>query len=141
SLAQQNDASGKATLEREQVAAAVVPYPDKVPPPKWPEATADSGYKPGMSTQEYFEHLCKPEAGEFIYKTVENVEGIYQMRPREALTDAMLQDRYYLEDPYGAEYGHEFSMGAEALKGGIQDEYVNPPYMKAVKLGNTLYKP
>lgn len=43
---------------------------------------ADSGYKPGMTPQEYFDHLCKTEAGEFIYKTVENVEGLYMMRPR-----------------------------------------------------------
>ena len=47
----------------------------------------DSGYKPGMTSQEYFDHLCKTEAGEFIYKTVENVEGIYMMRPREQATD------------------------------------------------------
>ena len=36
----------------------------------------DSGYKPGMTSEQYFDHLCKTEAGEFIYKTVENVEGI-----------------------------------------------------------------
>ena len=30
----------------------------------------DSVYKPGMTSQEYFDHLCKTEAGEFIYKTV-----------------------------------------------------------------------
>jgi hypothetical protein len=35
----------------------------------------DSGYKPGMSSEQYFDHLCKTEAGEFLYKTVENVEG------------------------------------------------------------------
>lgn len=28
----------------------------------------DSGYKPGMTPQEYFDHLCKTEAGEFIFK-------------------------------------------------------------------------
>ena len=43
----------------------------------------DSGYKPGMTPEQYFDHLCKTEAGEFIYKTVENVEGLYKMRPRE----------------------------------------------------------
>ena len=43
----------------------------------------DSGYKPGMTSKEYFDHLCKTEAGEFIYKTVENVDGVYMMRPRE----------------------------------------------------------
>ena len=61
----------------------------------------DSGYKPGMTSQEYFDHLCKTEAGEFIYKTVENVEGIYMMRPRERVTDDQLSHLYALEDPYG----------------------------------------
>ncbi len=60
----------------------------------------DSGYKPGMTPQEYFEHLCKTEAGEFIYKTVENVEGLYLMRPRKEATDDELSHLYALEDPY-----------------------------------------
>ena len=61
----------------------------------------DSGYKPGMTPQEYFDHLCKTEAGEFIYKTVENVEGLYMMRPRhQALIGA--NHLYALEDPYGS---------------------------------------
>ncbi|MEW6246285.1 MAG: hypothetical protein AB1555_06180 [Nitrospirota bacterium] len=60
-----------------------------------------SGYKPGMTPQEYFEHLCKTEAGEFIYKTVEHVEGVYQMRPRESATDYELQHLHAMEDPYG----------------------------------------
>jgi hypothetical protein len=61
----------------------------------------DSGYKPGMTPQEYFEHLCKTEAGEFIYKTVENVEGLYMMRLRKRTTDYELEHLYALEDPYG----------------------------------------
>jgi hypothetical protein len=93
----------------------------------------DSGYQPGMTTKEYFDHLCKHEAGEFIFKTVENVEGIMQMRPRTEATDYMLQHLYVLEDPYGETYGEEFNMGPEALKSGIQDGYVNPPYSDAVK--------
>src|SRR5574339_72189 len=48
---------------------------------------ADSGYRPGMTPEQYFDHLCKSEAGEFIYKTVENVEGLYLMRPRNRPTD------------------------------------------------------
>ncbi|MBA5865094.1 MAG: hypothetical protein GDA67_00180 [Nitrospira sp. CR1.3] len=62
---------------------------------------ADSGYKPGMTPEQYFDHLCKTEAGEFIYKTVENVEGLYMMRPREKATDDMQAHLYALEDPYG----------------------------------------
>ncbi|THJ25602.1 MAG: hypothetical protein CAF45_000790 [Nitrospira sp. CG24E] len=70
----------------------------KIPNP----VSADSGYKPGMTPQEYFDHLCKTEAGEFIYKTVENVEGLYMMRPREEVSDDKLQHLHVLEDPYGA---------------------------------------
>lgn len=64
----------------------------------------DSGYKSGMTSQGYFDHLCKTEAGEFIYKTVENVEGVYQMRPRSAVTYEG-NHLYALEDPYGGPYG------------------------------------
>jgi hypothetical protein len=115
----------------------------KIPNP----VTEDSGYKPGMTPQEYFEHLCKTEAGEFIFKTVEDVEGIMQMRPRAEATDYMLQHLYALEDPYGETYGEEFNMGLEALKTGIQDNYVNPRYADAVKTVDVkkraykLYKP
>ena len=70
----------------------------KIPNP----VPADSGYKPGMTPEQYFDHLCKTEAGEFIYKTVEKVEGIYQMRPRDQPTDYELEHLYALEDPYDA---------------------------------------
>ena len=72
----------------------------KIPNP----VPADSGYKPGMTPAEYFEHLCKTEAGEFIYKTVENVEGLYQMRPRSAVTYEA-NHLYAIEDPYGGPEG------------------------------------
>jgi hypothetical protein len=61
---------------------------------------ADSSYKPGMTPQEYFDYLCKTEAGEFIYKTVENVEGILQMRPR---PNYVFSHLYAIEDPFGSE--------------------------------------
>jgi hypothetical protein len=64
---------------------------------------ADSGYKPGMTPQEYFEHLCETEAGAFIDKTVENVEGLYMMRPWERVFDDHLQHLYALADPDGHE--------------------------------------
>ena len=71
----------------------------------------DSGYKPGMTPEQYFEHLCKAEAGEFIYKTVENVEGVYQMRPRPAVTYES-NHLYALEAPYGGPDGiKEFGYG------------------------------
>src|SRR6185436_5038629 len=69
----------------------------KIPNP----VPADSGYKPGMTPEQYFEHLCRTEAGEFIYKTVENVEGVYQSRPRKMSTEYELHHLYALEDLYG----------------------------------------
>lgn len=77
----------------------------------------DSGYKPGMTPEQYFEHLCKTEAGEFIYKTVENVEGIYMMRPRKKATDSELQHLYVLEDPYGGTTEESYL---------VEDTYVQP---------------
>lgn len=65
----------------------------------------DSGYKPGMTPEQYFGHLCKTEAGEFIYKTVENVEGLLQLRLRDDPTDYELEHLYALEDPYGHSVG------------------------------------
>ena len=66
----------------------------------------DSGYKPGMTSEQYFDHLCKTEAGEFIYKTVEHVEGLFMMRPREsAKNDYLLEHLYAMEDPYGLTVG------------------------------------
>ncbi len=97
----------------------------------------DSGYKSGMTPQEYFDHLCKTEAGEFTFKTVENVEGIYQMRPRSMGTDYELQHLYALEDPYGANRDESTS----------EEGYVNPRYADAVKTKDIkkwaygLYKP
>lgn len=92
------------------------PYPN-VAPPKLPEAPKDSSYRPGMSQRDYFNTLCEREAGEFIYKTVDNVEGIYQIRPRHYARDPVdLHSQYALEDPYGyesweAEVPHYFFTG------------------------------
>lgn len=85
----------------------------KIPNP----VPADSGYKPGMTPEQYFEHLCKAEAGEFIYKTVENVEGLYMMRPRKEATDDELSHLYALEDPYGHTTDESYL---------VQDTYVQP---------------
>ena len=73
----------------------------KIPNP----VSEDSGYKPEMTSQEYFDHLCKTEAGEFIYRTVENVEGLLQLRPRENPKDYELEHLYAVEDPYGHSVG------------------------------------
>jgi hypothetical protein len=77
------------------------PHPGTVPPIQWPAPPKESVYRWWMSARQYFDALCKSEAGEFVYRTVDNVEGIYQVRPRVIPTDNELQDRYVLNDPFG----------------------------------------
>ena len=79
----------------------------KIPNP----VLADSDYKPGMTPEQYFDHLCKTEAGEFIYKTVENVDGLYLMRSRKMATDEEMQHLYALEAPYIEVHGEYDSPG------------------------------
>lgn len=71
----------------------------------------DSGYKPGMTSEQYFEHLCKAEAGEFIYKPAESVEGFYLMRSRKRPTDHELEHLYALEAPYIEVHGEYYNPG------------------------------
>ena len=54
-----------------------------------------------MTPEEYFQHLCKAEAGEVDLQDRQNVEGMYMMRPRREAMDDELQHLYALEDPYG----------------------------------------
>jgi hypothetical protein len=65
----------------------------KIPNP----VPADSGYRARMSSREYWEHLCRTEAGSFIFRTVDNVEGFLFMRPMLTPTDDDIQDRYLFE--------------------------------------------
>jgi hypothetical protein len=54
------------------------------------------------TAQEYFERRCKEDAGEFIYRTVENVEGLFQMRPRDPRDYfSRMRKGDIPEDPYG----------------------------------------
>ena len=53
----------------------------------------DSGYKSGMSTGDYFRLLCEKEAGDFIFRKVEDVEGLYFARPPKRPSDQDLMDR------------------------------------------------
>jgi len=84
----------------------------------------DSGYRRGMTSEQYFEHLCRTEAGEFIFKTVENVEGFYFMRPPKWPTDDNLKDRYKLEAPE-IERTFQLFRATPEERGQI---FINPPW-------------
>ncbi len=76
------------------------PYPE-AKRPNLPPPNLDKHYRSGIGAEEYFKALCTHEAGEFINRVVEGVEGVYQIRPRPNASDDALQDPYVLEDPYG----------------------------------------
>lgn len=86
---------------------------------------ADSGYQPGMSADDYFRLLCKRESGDFIFRKVENVEGIYFARPPTYIPSHKdLIDRWKLEHPY-----LEGQLGSSST-GNVSDRakrYVDPP--------------
>ncbi len=94
----------------------------KVPMPKLPDGPKESVYRPWMTNEQYFEALCKAEAGEFIYKTVEGVEGIYVIRPRPIeIGDIRHEDRYVIESPYGyenweTEHAHKIFAGPKGYR-------------------------
>lgn len=68
----------------------------KLPPPH--DKPVDV-YKPGMRPEEYFEALCKAQAGEFIFRRVEGVEGIVELRPRAPESSEMNRHLTAFEDP------------------------------------------
>ena len=88
----------------------------------------ESGYKPSMTPEQYFEQLCKTEAGEFIYKTVEDVKGFYLMRTRKRATDYEMEHLYGLEAPYQEVHGEYYS----------PEEYFVQPYIGKYRFLETL---
>jgi hypothetical protein len=58
-------------------------------------------YKPGMGAKEYFDVLCREEAGEFVFRTVQNVDVIFEMRPRPEVRFKQFFHLFSFEDPYG----------------------------------------
>jgi hypothetical protein len=63
-------------------------------------------YRIGMSANEYFEGLCKEEAGDFIFKVVEGVEGVARLRAPEIATDDLLRHLFATEGTTGMSLWH-----------------------------------
>lgn len=117
-----NSESGNASCNkyklRRNEPEPVWPYSD-VPPIKWPEAPEEQAYKKGMSSGEYFKALCEAEAGKFIYRTAENVEGVYQIRPlKNHQGNHVLQDKYVFESPYQQAIDNPLDPGFNLLNPG-----------------------
>lgn len=99
---------------------------------KWPEPPSQAVYRRGMSAKEYFDALCKAEAGDFITRKVTGTEGVYMIRPRIRPTDDELKDRYVLSDPHGAVAGEFITDSAHML--------VHPRRFRFVERPNVTYK-
>lgn len=71
----------------------------------------------------YFDHLCETEAGEWIFKRIEGVEGLYFSRPRDQPSDQYLSDVYAPEAPWVERH---FQLMGDSLRdrGG---RFVSPP--------------
>ncbi len=59
----------------------------------------------------YVRELCAKNGGDKIYRTVENVEGVFQMRARNSDQDAQLRDQFGMFDPWGYAQGDISDIG------------------------------
>lgn len=80
--------------------------------------------KPSVALQ-YFNHLCDNEAGEWIFRRAENVEGLYFARPQGMPGGGMMTDPYGPEAPW-----------VQRMPGVVDDNaerqgtmFVSPPYL------------
>ena len=73
---------------------------------------------------QYFNHLCETEAGEWIFRKVEKVEGLYFARPQGPPTSDTLADPFGPEMPW---IQRIFFISGDSVKWqGIS--FVNPPF-------------
>jgi len=74
--------------------------PDAVPKPVPYSFNADLLGDRRKQSIDYFNHLCTTEAGQWIFKTVQNVEGFYFARPQSPPTSDVMSDLYGPEMPW-----------------------------------------
>lgn len=100
--------------------------PDSVPKPvpfDFSMAEKEGKEKSDVALK-YFDHLCETEAGEWIFKKVQNVEGLYFARPRDQPSDQYLGDVYAPEAPWVER--HFQLMGESLERRGAQ--FVDSPF-------------
>jgi len=83
-----------------------------------------SALKPGAKSvaRQYWDHLCSTEAGSFILKPVDGVDGFFFMRPVGGANEQQNNDRWKLEAPgLQASWGWRYDPISEAVG------FVQPP--------------
>lgn len=92
----------------------------KIPNP----VPADSGYRGPKNPKAYWEHLCATEAGSFVFRTVDKVDGLLFLRHPGHPTDNDHRDQWKLEAP-----GLQGSWQLKRKElGGFAHSLVNPPW-------------
>ncbi|HTT09460.1 MAG TPA: hypothetical protein VMG60_01085 [Burkholderiaceae bacterium] len=72
--------------------------------------------------RQYWEHLCSTEAGSFILRPADNVDGFFFMRPVGGANEQQNNDRWKLEAPgMQASWGWKYDPAREA------EQFVDPP--------------
>jgi len=65
----------------------------------------------------YVKELCAKHGGEKIYKTVDNVEGVFQMKARNPDPEGQWRDQYGMVDPWGMAQGDRHSPAFLSTRG------------------------
>ncbi|MFP8833550.1 hypothetical protein ACLIJR_04685 [Hydrogenophaga sp. XSHU_21] len=81
---------------------------------------------------QYFNHLCSTEAGEWIVRTVPNVEGLYFARPQGDPAPASAKDDDPLTLPYALEMPwiqRKFRLSGDAKPLDVGAWFVYPPFL------------
>jgi hypothetical protein len=118
----ENNSAGSTECEKFRLLRRLWPeyWPEgKVPVLRIPERSNESVFRAGMTAKQYFDALCKVEAGYFVYKTAESVEGFYLIRSWLKASTEELTDLWVLEDPYSHSEGNATA---------VEDYFVQPPY-------------
>ncbi|MBL8379473.1 MAG: hypothetical protein JNM79_16510 [Burkholderiales bacterium] len=84
--------------------AALVLFVFRFFPVKWgieDKARREALIARNNAVKAHFEKRCKEDARITIHRVVENVDGVFIMKPRTRATEVQLQDQYWMGDPYG----------------------------------------
>jgi hypothetical protein len=80
-------------------------------------------YQPGMSSGQYFQALCQAESGDFVFRAIDNVEGVVRLRLPEVGTDNILRHLFATESTPSLAIGH-----VQTKEDSLGEQLVQPPH-------------
>jgi hypothetical protein len=98
--------------------------PPQEPPPIAQTHGLDLSQYSKPVAEAYFKWLCANDAGDYIFKKVEGVDSVFEMRPRVTYDQSWpWVSRYYMEDPVGR---FHVSANPNAWRPEVQPMYASP---------------